>query len=114
MKIEIPKGKYSNLTSKEQQALHNLKIDKNIVIKGADEGSAVVIWNREDSIKEAVKQLEGSDEILSVPDDYCRPLISTFNNKTCCSLQVRLLYLSFGISIFINLKLICMYKLIWC
>ena len=46
MKIEIPKDKYNNLTSKEWQALHDLKNDKNIVIKGADKGSAVVICDR--------------------------------------------------------------------
>ena len=33
MKIEIPKDKYNNLTSKERQALYELKNDKNIVIK---------------------------------------------------------------------------------
>ena len=36
MKIEIPKDKYNNVTSKERQALYNLKSDKNIVIQGAD------------------------------------------------------------------------------
>ena len=30
MKIEIPKDKYNNLTSKEQQALCDRKNDKNI------------------------------------------------------------------------------------
>ena len=40
MKIEIPKDKYNNLTSKERQALYDLKNDKNIVIKGADKGSS--------------------------------------------------------------------------
>ena len=43
MKIEIPKDKYNNLTSKERQALYDLKNDKNIVIKSADKGSAVVV-----------------------------------------------------------------------
>ena len=57
MKIEIPKDKYNNLTSKERQALY----DKNIVIKGAGKGSAVVVWDREDYIKEAEKQLGDSD-----------------------------------------------------
>ena len=56
MKTEIPKDKYNNLTSKERQALYNLKNDKNIVIKGADKGSAVVVWDRQDYIKEAEKQ----------------------------------------------------------
>ena len=38
MKIEIPKDKYNNLTSKERQALYDLKNDKSIVIKSADKG----------------------------------------------------------------------------
>ena len=40
MKIEIPTDKYNKLTRKERQALYDLKNDKNIVIKGADKGSA--------------------------------------------------------------------------
>ena len=54
-KIEIPKEKYSNLTSKERQAFYDLKKDENIVIKGADKRSAVVLWDRADYIKEAEK-----------------------------------------------------------
>ena len=45
MKTEIPKDKYNYLTIKERQALYDLKNDKNIVIKGADKGSAVVAWH---------------------------------------------------------------------
>ena len=56
MKIEIPKDKYNNLTSKKRQALYDLENDKNIVTKGSYEGSAVVIWNREHYIKKAKKQ----------------------------------------------------------
>ena len=55
MTIEIPKDIYNNLTSKERQALYELKNDKKIVIKGADKGSAVVVWDRENYIKEAEK-----------------------------------------------------------
>ena len=55
LKIEIPKEKYSNLTSKERQAFYDLKKDENIVIKGADKRSAVVLWDRADYIKEAEK-----------------------------------------------------------
>ena len=43
MKFEIPKDKYNNLTSKERQASYNLKNNKNIVNKGADKGSALVV-----------------------------------------------------------------------
>ena len=57
VKIEIPKDKYNNITSKERQALYDLKNDKSIVIKSADKGSAVVVWDRANYIKEAEKQL---------------------------------------------------------
>lgn len=50
--------------------------DKNIAIKGADEGSAVVVWDREDYIKEVEKQLRDSAVYEEVPNDP-EPLIST-------------------------------------
>ena len=78
MKIEIPKEKYNNLTSKERLALYDLKNDKNIVIKGADKGSAVVVWDREDYIKEAEKQLGDSDVYEEAPHDP-ESLISTIH-----------------------------------
>ena len=55
-----------------------MKNDKNIVIKGADKGSAVVVWDREDYIKEAEKQLGDSDVYEEVPGDP-EPLISTIH-----------------------------------
>ena len=48
MSIEIPKGKYNNLTPEERGALFDLKNGKTIVIKGADKGSAVVVWHIDD------------------------------------------------------------------
>ena len=77
MKIEMPKDNFNNLTSKERKALYYLENDKNI-IKGADKGSAVVVWDREDYIKEAEKQLGVSDVYEEVPDD-AEPLISTIH-----------------------------------
>ena len=53
-----------------------MKNNKNIVIKGADKGSAVVVW--EDYIKEAEKQLGDSDDHEEVPDDS-EPLTSTIH-----------------------------------
>ena len=55
-----------------------MKNDKNIVIKGADKGSAVVVWDKEDCIEEAEKQLGDSDVYEEVPDDP-EPLISTIH-----------------------------------
>ena len=57
MKVEVPKGKFNNLTNSEWRALYDLKNDKRIVIKSADKGSAARVWDREDYIKEAEKQL---------------------------------------------------------
>ena len=56
VKIKILKDKYNNLTSKEQQALYDLKNDKNIVAKVADNGPAVVAWDKENYIKEVLKR----------------------------------------------------------
>ena len=58
----IPKDKFNNLSKEEKDALCSLKNDNTIVIKGADKGSEVVIWDRDDYLKEAHKQL--SDEQL--------------------------------------------------
>ena len=58
--IDIPKDKFNNLSKEERDALHSLKNDNTIVIKGVNKGSGVVVWDREDYLKEAHKQL--SDE----------------------------------------------------
>ena len=55
-----------------------MKNDKSIVIKGADIWSAVVVWNREDYINEAEKQLGDSDVYEEVSDDP-EPLSSTIH-----------------------------------
>ena len=48
MKIKIPKYKFDNFTGKEGKDLHGLKNNKNIIIKGDDNGPAVVAWDKED------------------------------------------------------------------
>ena len=52
---------FDNLTREEREALRNLISDKSIIIKGADKGSAVVVWDRADYLKEAESQLDDSD-----------------------------------------------------
>ena len=37
-----------NLTKEEWQALKNLKEDRSMIVKPADKGSYVVVWDRED------------------------------------------------------------------
>ncbi len=54
----MPKQPYpNNLTRDERRALCELRHNNDIVIKPADKGSAVVIMNRADYIKEAHNQL---------------------------------------------------------
>ena len=53
-----------NLTKEEWQALKNLKEDRSIIIKPADKGSSVVVWDREDYLAEGYKQL--NDESIYV------------------------------------------------
>ena len=48
---------YSNITKEEREALNSLRNDTSIIIKGVDKGSAVVVWDREDYLKEANSQL---------------------------------------------------------
>ena len=75
MNIEIPQSKYNNLTREEQSAFYNLKNDKNVVIKCADKGSAVVVWDRDDYINKAENQLGDKDIYEEVCNDP-GPLIS--------------------------------------
>ena len=49
--------RYSNLSTEEWKAIIPLADDRSIVIKKADKGSAGVVWERNDYIKEAKKQL---------------------------------------------------------
>ena len=46
------------MTKKEWQAFGGLADDRSILIKKADKASCVVVWCRDDFIKEANKQLE--------------------------------------------------------
>ena len=48
---------YSNLSKEEWDAISSLADDRNVVIKRADKGSPVVIWDRNDYIKEAESNL---------------------------------------------------------
>ena len=52
LKIDEAGQNYPNLTNAEREALQDLMYDKNIVIKPADKGSAIVIWDKQDYFKE--------------------------------------------------------------
>ena len=67
--IKIPSKIFNNLTKEEREALYSLKDDRSIIIKVADKGSAVVVWDREDYLKEAYRQLDDKEVYEQVPDD---------------------------------------------
>ena len=68
MDIEIPFKRHNNLTKDERDALYNLKDDPSIIIKGADKVSVVVVLGRENYLKEAYKQLDGTEVYEEVPN----------------------------------------------
>ena len=78
MNVEVPKDKFNNLTNGERKALYDLKNDKSIMIKSADKGSLVVVWDREDYIKQAEKQL-GDEEVYEEVSNDAAPLLKTIN-----------------------------------
>ena len=69
MKLSAVGKNFSNLTREEISALNGLKFDRTIVIKEADKGSGVVVWDREDYIREAEDQLGDPDAYLPLDND---------------------------------------------
>ena len=61
LKINEEAKNYPNLSKEERQALKKLIEDKNIIIKPADKGSAIVIWDKEDYLKECNEQLRNTN-----------------------------------------------------
>ena len=72
---------YSNLSSSELSALNNFKCDRNIVIKEADKGSAVVVWDRGDYIEEANRQLGDRQVYEEIEVDPTIELGKAVNNR---------------------------------
>ena len=73
--INFPKDKFNNLNKRERDPLYSLKNDNTIVWKGTGKDSGVVLWDREDYLKEAHKHKQLSDE--EVYEDVTNDL-STF------------------------------------
>ena len=67
--MDISSKKFNNLTKEECNALYNLRDDPTVVLKGADKGSAVVVWDRDNYLKEVSKQLEDKDVYEEVQND---------------------------------------------
>ena len=78
--IEIPSKRFINLTKDKRNAMYSLKGDKSIIIKGANKGAAVIVWDREDYIKEESKQLEDKEVYMEVPNDSSAPVSTLFKS----------------------------------
>ena len=66
---------YSNLSTEEWKAMRSLADDRSIVIKKADKGSSVVVWDRNDYVMEAEKQLSDAN----VYEKMLQDLVGTSN-----------------------------------
>ena len=71
---------YYNLTKGERNALYLLRDDPSIIIKEADKGSAVVVWDREDYLREANSQLSDKDVYQEVKGDAESPLMKVIKS----------------------------------
>ena len=67
--IDISSKRFNNLTKEERNALYNLRDDQTIIIKEADKGSAMVVWDRENYLKGRSKKLEDKDVYEEVQND---------------------------------------------
>ena len=76
----VEKLSYSNLTKGERNALYLLRADSSIIIKEADKGSAVVVWDREDYLREANSQLSGKDVYQEVKCNAEGPLLKVIKS----------------------------------
>ena len=72
---------FPNLSSSELYALKSFKSDYNVVIKEADKGSAVVVWDRGDYIMEADRQLNDRQVYEEIEVDPTVELVKTINNR---------------------------------
>ena len=61
LKINEDGKNYPNLSKEERSALQDLMKDENIIIKPADKGSAIVIWDRKDYLNKCNKQLNNEN-----------------------------------------------------
>ena len=68
-KMSPMRPRHSNLTDSESKSLKALKEDQSIVIKKADKGSAVVVMDGPDYVREAERQLSDQNFYLSTTHD---------------------------------------------
>ena len=65
---------YSNLAKEKRQAIYSLKTDTSIIIKEADKGSGIVVWDRENYLAETRTQLKDKDVYQELKENIVGPL----------------------------------------
>ena len=80
LKIDETGQNYPNLTKAEREALQDLMYDKNIVIKPADKGSAIVIWDKQDYLKQCQLQLGKKSVYEEVKRDPLQNVMQKIRN----------------------------------
>ncbi|CAJ0960113.1 unnamed protein product [Ranitomeya imitator] len=68
-----------NLNTLDFQASHSLREDKDLIIKPADKGSAIVVMNRSDYLQEIYHQLRGNTVYVKLPRDPTRDILELIN-----------------------------------
>ena len=79
MSISAKGNNYRNVSREESDAINSLKSDRTIVVKEADKGSGVVVWDRDNYILEAESQLSESEvyrKLDNDPSDRLHQIIS--------------------------------------
>ena len=80
--------RYSDLSKEEWRAIRSLADDRSIVIKKADKGSYVVVWERNDYVLDAKKQLSDPSVYRDVSNsENILPKLSEASNKMFSSLR---------------------------
>ena len=74
LKINEDRKNYHNLSNEELSALQDLMKDKNIIIKPADKGSVIAIWDRDDYLLPKIHK-----RTFNVPG---RPVVSNIGTGT--------------------------------
>ena len=86
---DISESTQSNLSAEERKALRGLAGHKTIVIKGADKGSSLVVWDRSDYLHEASRKLQDQNiyENVKFNENILTDLVAKSNKifKRLCS-----------------------------
>ena len=67
--MKLDQKSHDNINCKERAAIQSIKRNKNVIIKAADKGGAIVILNRYDYIKEGKNQLNHQQNYQSLSLD---------------------------------------------